>query len=144
MTSTIKTIVHLQEWIVGASHLYEDAADPICLMFFRWMDRPEAYRGEDLVCGNLVAGEMDLWINPSESAALPVPVRFGEQVIDPTGVLVSFGVERIGPGVWAMTPSLNVAGLVHGFVVLYEVPEPAPFAIETVLSATNLIWTPGS
>jgi hypothetical protein len=36
-------------------------------------------------------------------------------------------MERIVPGVWALNPSLNIPGVIHVFVLLYGVPNPAPW-----------------
>jgi hypothetical protein len=39
---------------------------------------------------------------------------------------VAWGMERLGPGVWTLDPSI-IVGDVHAFVTLVGVPEPAPW-----------------
>jgi hypothetical protein len=69
-----------------------------------------------------------LWISPAHP--IPIPIVLGREVTDDAGDLVKFGSERVIPGVWALNPSLNVPGLIHAFVVLYDVPDPAPWEVE--------------
>lgn len=38
-----------------------------------------------------------------------------------------FVMYRLGPGVWKITPSLYVPTMVHGYLTLVDVPEPAPW-----------------
>ena len=49
------------------------------------------------------------------------------------GELEIFGAVNIAQGVWSLTPSLNLPGLIHCFVVLYEVPPAASWLQSTVL-----------
>jgi hypothetical protein len=53
-------------------------------------------------------------------------VALGEPEMTEHGVL-TYGAERVTAGVWAITPSLNVVGVIHGFVVIHGVPDPAPW-----------------
>lgn len=45
-------------------------------------------------------------------------------------VMKAWGLTKIGPGTWKVEPSISQAGVLHAYVVLCEVPEPAPW--ETV------------
>jgi hypothetical protein len=54
------------------------------------------------------------------------------------GEMERYGLSRLGPGVWMLTPSLWAPGVLHAFIVLRDVPEPAPFA-----RTTSLLVTPG-
>jgi hypothetical protein len=49
------------------------------------------------------------------------------------GAMKRYGLERLGPGVWKLSPSLWAPGALHAFIVLRDVPEPAPFARSTSL-----------
>ena len=40
-----------------------------------------------------------------------------------------WGVMRIGPGTWVVEPSIVQHDLFHAFVVIAEVPEPAPWTL---------------
>jgi hypothetical protein len=58
---------------------------------------------------------------------LGFPVRVGTPVGE-GAAMKSWGLSRLGPGVWAVSPSIHQPGLLHAYVVLCDVPEPAPFA----------------
>jgi len=49
------------------------------------------------------------------------------------GEMKRYGLSRLGPGVWKLSPSLWAPGALHAFIVLVDVPEPAPFARSTSL-----------
>lgn len=53
--------------------------------------------------------------------------------------LVLWGVRRLGPGVWAVLPSLNIEGEggYHGYVVMHDVPEPAPWTVAIATPANE-------
>ena len=51
--------------------------------------------------------------------------------------MTKFGLEKLGPGVWRVEPSLWVPGQLHAFLILRDVPEPAPFAKPLLFSATG-------
>ena len=122
MTTTIRTFEHLTDWTFGATEIFGDPSEAICHLFFRWSQDPKHNPGGELVCGQSMDG-IGLWIHRNH--VIPVPVITGEQrMVD--GNLEAFGSEKIAPGVWALTPSLNIREL-HGFVVLYDVPDPAPW-----------------
>lgn len=57
-----------------------------------------------------------------------------QQIIEPhldggpdDGPPVRFVLFQLGPTVWKITPSLQVPGLVHGYLTFFNVPEPAPW-----------------
>lgn len=52
------------------------------------------------------------------------------------GPMRYYGLARLGPGVWRLDPSLYVPGGLHAFIVLCDVPDPAPFAC-SILFAPN-------
>ena len=110
------------------------------LVFCRYVPDPDVgqYRGEDCVFGlhggkeknGAVCLQLRLW-PPDEPVEWPVrgvmiPVIMG----DPRfyrDELLTFGVRRVSPGLWHLDPSLNIPGQIHVFVVLYDVPTPAPW-----------------
>jgi len=65
--------------------------------------------------------------------ALNFPVRYGEmegvQMVDKSYRMKSWGLRRIGPHTWAVNPSIHEPGIVHAYIVLCEVPEPAPWEV---------------
>jgi hypothetical protein len=38
-----------------------------------------------------------------------------------------WGLTKLGPSVWAVSPSIHLPGTFHGYVTLCEVPDPAPW-----------------
>jgi hypothetical protein len=75
--------------------------------------------------------QFGLWLSVEDSIALPV-VK-GECELDMIGIVKNFGATEISTGVWALAPSLNLPGCIHGFIVLYDVPSPAPWERRIVL-----------
>jgi hypothetical protein len=130
----VKTFTEVAAWCLGAFEAYGDASVPVCQLFFRWQPDLETFdgRGDDetLVCG-MVLGEFVLVCG--RSAIIPLPVRKGAPEATDEEV-ITYGAVRVTAGVWAITPSLNIDGFIHGFVVLYGVPDPAPWERLIVLA----------
>lgn len=121
----MKTFAEVSAWCDGAAAQFGDPSTPISQLFIRWQDDLEVIDGEDLVCG-WRDGELMLLLGP-EFRPLPMLVEIGSYQLDEDGYLRVYGAMRITTDVWAITPSLNVAGAIHAFVVLYGVPDPAPW-----------------
>lgn len=124
--SLLRRADEVVRWCEGAYAAYGDPSAPICQLCVRWAD--DFYVGRvsgDLVC-SIVDGQLLLSLGESWRP-LPIPWVLGEPVIDDGPELQSYGLVRLGAGVWVMNPSLNLEGELHGFVTLYDVPEPAPF-----------------
>lgn len=51
----------------------------------------------------------------------------GNYELNEHGELTKYGAELVTKGVWAISPSLNAEGVIHAFLVLYDVPDPAPW-----------------
>lgn len=127
----MKTFSEVTEWMRGADLEFGDPSLPICQLFFRWETDLRGYRGDELVAGIGAAGGVVAVIHPAIHR-LPLPIEpDGPRITE--GELVAFGAERITAGVWALSPSLNAEQLIHGFVVLYGVPDPAPWERRIVL-----------
>lgn len=120
----MKTVDQLMDWCAGALEQFGDPCEPVCQMFFRWQTPGTWQRSSELSCG-VVDGKPTLWLGPI--GALPLEISSDGHTLHADGTLASFGAEQISAGVWALFPSLNVRDLVHGFVVLYGVPDPAPW-----------------
>jgi hypothetical protein len=126
----MKTVDELLAWLTGGRLSLGDPSAACAQAFFRWQD-PLGVGDADLVCC-LVEGQ--LMLVAGAAAQLPVPIATGEPQIGDEGV-EAFGALRICPGVWALAPSLNVPGVMHYFVVLYDVPEPPPWERRIVLAS---------
>lgn len=128
--STIRTQSFLNVWLAGAAAQFGDPSEPICQLLVRWEGDLPAYTGDDLVAG-MVDGRIVLRLQlGDETVDLPLPIETGQsrsvQLYD-DGPPFTFGAQLLASGVWTLDPSLNLPGLIHGFVVLYGVPDPAPW-----------------
>jgi hypothetical protein len=122
------TFTEVEEWIRGAADVYGDPSNAVCQVFLRWRDVLPATLGSDLLV-YAVTGQPDLLmlVLSDQMPPLPLPVRNGPPEIIDGDQLITYGAHRITDGVWAIDPSLNVEGVIHAFVVLHGVPEPAPW-----------------
>lgn len=129
----LQTIAELEAWYAGARDEFVDPSEPVCQLFFQWQADLPAYRGELLACGaSAIDGELVLACG-SNIGTVSLRVQPNEPEVSPDGMLLTFGAIRITAGVWALTPSLNVSGALHGYVVLHGVPDPAPWERLVVL-----------
>lgn len=60
--------------------------------------------------------------------ALPMTIELGPMRLNGEQIM-AYGATRIVPGVWVLEPSLNVEELIHGFVLIHGVPDPAPWEV---------------
>lgn len=138
----MKTIREVVDWCNGAEAQFGDPAIPVAQIFVRYVADIDSYRGEDLAFGfsamtgpNADVAELRLRLFPGESprewpvrgVALPVAMDGPRFALDQ---LLTFGVRPVAPGLWYLHPSLNIPGEIHTFVVLYDVPTPAPWDTE--------------
>ena len=128
----MKTVAELREWRAGAEEEFGDASIPVCQLFFRWTFLRLAARGE-LVCGPIEGRPDHIGIVLDQDVEFALPVVLGPPELFVDGV-EKFGLTQIVPGVWAVSPSLNLTGLVHAFLVLYDVPDPAPWEQRVILA----------
>jgi hypothetical protein len=122
----VKTIGEVDRWIEGAAAECGDPSIPICQLIVRFVNsdhRPTSSELLDLFCF-LDNGDFVLWLGPD--LIFPLDISRSGPEMDGDG-LKAFGAEQITRGVWALRPSLNIPGVIHGFVILYDVPTPAPW-----------------
>jgi hypothetical protein len=132
----MKTFAEVSEWIAGAKEemvLDLLGREPITQCFFRWVGDISTYVGKELVCGR-AGRDVVLQFLP-KSARLAVPLAIGEPQYGEDGGVEIFGAEQLTAALWSLRPSLHVPGVIHTFVVLYQVPDPAPWQ--------RMIWLPG-
>lgn len=123
----MRSAAELAAWLAGAAAQYGDPAAPVCQVFCRWQQDLAAYKGDELACGMV---DEEFVVALGDQLNLPLPVQKGQYKLAAPGELESYGAELIAPGVWAISPSLNAERLIHAFVVLYDVPDPAPWGEE--------------
>jgi hypothetical protein len=122
----LKTLTEVEQWCLGAAEEFGDPAIPVCQLLCRWEHNPAADGGQrsDLACG-MYRGRFCLTLN--RIAPCFLTVVDGPPAFDAVGDLRAFGAEQFAPGLWSLTPSLYLPGVLHAFVVLYDVPNPAPW-----------------
>ena len=111
----MKTFLEVAAWCAGARKQFPDPATPVTQAFFRYSELADA--SEDLVF-NAAGGKLSLWILPGQ----PVIVSVADSIVIKHGELQAFAADCIREGLWALRPSLNLPGIIHIFVVLYDVP----------------------
>lgn len=118
----MKTISKVNAWRDGATKRFGDPAVPVCQLFVTCR---RAY-ADQLYCSldGDASREVTLWLGPHHPLKVAIAGTKPRYV---NGAVEAFGAEKIVPGVWSLHPSFNVPGLIHAFVVLYDVPEPAPW-----------------
>lgn len=134
--SALTTIADVDAWRIGAGLEFGDASSPVCQMFFRFEADIHGYEQDALACG-WSNGRLILVIGGgSDDEVMAIPLRAGKPELTPSDDLVAFGATPITGDVWAVSPSLNIPGVLHGFVVLYGVPTPAPWEQRIVLASS--------
>lgn len=124
----MKTVDEVLDWHDVAAREFEDPATPIGQIFPRYKAVPPEHARDELIAtftpsddphgGTITLNEcLDLSFDVD---ARGLPLYRG-------GMLVAFGLEKITDSVWSLHPSLNIPGVIHAFVVIYDVPSPAPW-----------------
>jgi hypothetical protein len=74
------------------------------------------------------------YLADEETICLPMGIGLDAPEVHPVLGVMRYQAKRVCAGVWALNPSLNVDGLIHAFVVLHGVPDPAPWERRIVLA----------
>ena len=126
----MKTVAELNAWIVGAAQQFGDPAIPVGQMFVRFQ-HTIGHANTDLIA-TYEHGLLLINLRVIFSEVLPLELNVDGPQFDDSG-LTAFGIEKVSDGLWHLTPSLNLPDLVHAFVVVYDVPSPAPWEPRGVL-----------
>lgn len=133
----MKLIPEVREWVEQAALQYEDPAIPVCQVFARFASSPPATPTEEILCRT--NGTCGVALNII-GTWMPMPIDVEGPRVNDQAELEAFGVRQIAPHLWVLEPSLNIPGLIHAFVTLYGVPEPAPWVSRIiVVSAMSAI-----
>lgn len=122
----MKTVTELGHWLDGVEAQLGDPSAATGLLFARYqaLKAPSddvVIRFEDGALRLEAEGEIPIAIDPDGY------VMRGEQ-------LIAFGIEKVCDGVWSLNPSLNIPDVLHVFVVIYDVPTPAPWEKRIILT----------
>lgn len=127
----MKTLVDLQEWAVAVADAFGDPSAKTCQIFARFVREDDRMQGGEVLASWEPNGQMLLWLGGD--GMLPLPIADDGPSIDDYGVIAAYGLENIDNGLWALVPSLNVPGVIHAFVTIYDVPHPAPWESRIVV-----------
>ena len=134
----MKTVDELSEFLEFAAEGLGDPSFAICQLFLRYVPLDILHlpvqEGELLVAYlPPVLGELNednrcdrLILRLAEDVIISVRVSVKGPEGSPESVRV-LGLREIVPGMWTIWPSLNLPKVIHAFVVLYDVPRPAPW-----------------
>lgn len=110
----------LQVWPTYTPDAFNDPKDALM-----WGWNPNAHGGEIV----LRLGRYSLCFpaRPGESAFEPITPSLIILATPQPAKMRHWGLVKLGPSVWAVTPSVHLPDAFHGYVTLCEVPEPAPW-----------------
>jgi hypothetical protein len=77
-----------------------------------------------------------LFRGDGERIQVALPINPGGPPVVVNEEMTKWGFVQLGPSVWALVPSLDT-GNYHGFVVVRNVPEPAPWLLDVPASANG-------
>jgi hypothetical protein len=124
----MRTLAELQAWRDEATRILGDPAETCGCAFFRYVRAGQLFASKEHDPDLVFSDEGDDLLLRFELRSPPLRIsisRDGPKML--AGVLVEFGVDRIAPGLWVLNPSLNSPGVLHAFIALYDVPDPAPW-----------------
>jgi len=125
----MKTITEIGAWCDSVGMEFGDPAEKVGQIFARYV---AAEVPGDEILAHWENETLALRLGHSEW--LPLNVHDDGPLINrETHSLVAFGLEKIGDHIWTLTPSLNMPGTIHVFVVIFDVPLPAPWERRIIL-----------
>lgn len=121
------TIADLKAFTAKAKEKFGDPCAPVCQLVFKWYNgNGMEYRGEDLIA-SIWGSTITLWLGHEFPLAIPVTLGPALYKDVESMTMVAWSIIKLGPGVWTFDPSFRIANQFHGFVILVDVPEPAPW-----------------
>lgn len=129
-TSVVLDADELETFLVGTEAVLGDPSAATCLLIARWGD---AGKTDNEVLAIWDGPRREILLGLPTLGWLPISIDAKEVVIEGRA-LKSFHVRKVWSGVWALSPSLNLPGVFHGYLVLSGVPEPAPWERLVILS----------
>jgi hypothetical protein len=122
----MRKVLDIHNTMLRTKKMY-GAADLVVLQLVaKWTDLDiREFHGEEVLAGWM---GRQVVVNIG-GAVVPITAVVGPGVVaDPeTMTMESFGLEKLGPGVWAIDPAIHRKGGLHAYILLVEVPDPAPF-----------------
>jgi hypothetical protein len=113
----------LREFVEEATEQIGDPSEVTTLLFVEF----EARKGSDRVGAMYDPVTKTLFVEIEEGTVWPLEISDDGPVIHSQQGLIAFGIKKVRAGVWALNPSLNIPNVLHAFVVIHGVPDPAPW-----------------
>ena len=120
----MKTVAEIEEWMAGVAAHFGDPSARTCQIFAQMVKHP-VRSGFHLLAN--WDDQNYLMLNFGSDEWLPLPVDVDGPSAYEDGSIEAYGLKKVCDGVWSITPSLNMPGLIHAFVTIYDVPKPAPW-----------------
>src|SRR4051812_40595169 len=120
----MKLISEIHEWCQGSFDRYGDAGQAVGQVFARFVAQPPPAHTE--ILAGYDSGSIALALDVGQWIPLPVSTD-GPRANEETGALEAFGIEEISAGFWTLSPSLNIPGVIHVFVHIYNTPIVPPW-----------------
>lgn len=121
----MKLLAEVEQWIAAATERFGDPALATGNVFARYVPRLPQMPPADVI---VTYEQESLLITLEPGTVWPIKVDVDGLLIDEhTGQLVAFGLDKISDGLWTLSPSLKIPGVIHAFVTLYDVPVVAPW-----------------
>ena len=137
VSSVVMNAVELAEFLEAAEEGLGDPASSVCLILARWCEGPCI--APDIIArwdGNAV----QLQIVQQRGEPASFSLRISEEGPGIEGAtLQAFGARKFTGGAWALEPSLNLPGVLHGFIVITGVPDPPPWKQRIILATADVI-----
>lgn len=111
-------------WMEQAAEEFGDPSEPVTQIFCKWVEPLIDFCGQELAAG-VMDGRTYVRIGPGAHIEMRIESGHAGE-IDKEG-MPRYGATPIAQGLWALSPSLYIPGMVHAFVVLYDVPIAVPW-----------------
>ena len=118
----MKTFAELREWCQGAELEFGDPSEPVCQIFARFT---QVRHDKEITCASQPPSELLLHL--VEKGPIVIRLSTTAFCLGLDDAVETFQAREISSGLWSLSPSLNLPGILHAFVILYDVPSPAPW-----------------
>ena len=136
-SSVVNNAMELAEFLEAADEGLGDPASSVCLILARWSDGP-CTTPDIIARWDGTAVQLQIVQPDGDPVSITLRIEEAGPVIDDT-TLQAFGARKFTGGAWALEPSLNMPGILHGFVVITGVPDPPPWKRRIVLATEDVL-----
>ena len=135
-TSVIGTYEELDHFLAAVNERFGDPSAMVCLMYVGWGNKQNAMPAIWSEWSDLDRVVLLHFVGMDGMDSVPLKVSLDEPGLTNEGGLAQFQIRPIAAGVWTISPSLNIPGQLHAFLVIHGVPEPAPWESRIILATS--------